>query len=158
MSQLINKVEEMIEKVRAATGLNLSLSLPVLQKLGEVQAALDSLTNGSIDPAKFQWIKAQIAAIKLDDGTVSKALAAIDQLKAMGLPVSLDEQTVSKLVADLRLVQAQIAALELDAAQIAEIMSKLQQMFSQVESMLLAQLNSLKLSDGEVLRYLQKLK
>lgn len=157
MSQLASKLEKILGKVQGASGRQQQAMGPVLQKLGEIQALLDSYTNSSMDPQRIRMLQTQMAAIRLDNKAVSEVLAALRQAKATNRSITLKERDVAKLLNDLIQIQTQLTAPGLNSATLSANMSKLQQLFGKVESMILSQLDSLNLGKGKLLKLLQKL-
>jgi repressor of nif and glnA expression len=157
MSQLMSKVEKILGKVQGASGLQQQTMGPVLQRLGEIQALIDSYSNTTLDPQRIQQLQTQMAAIRLDDKAVSDVLAALRQAKAAERSITLKEKDVAKLLKDLMQVQSQMTAPGLSSAMASANMTRLQQLFGRAESMIASQLDSLQLGRGKLLKMLQKL-
>lgn len=131
----MSKLQEELMKVLAKIGINEQTMLPVMQRLGEVQAKLDSIDdeqNVTYIQELLRQVQDQIGSLQWNGPEDSSIGQALSQLQSKVASFNLDEQAIANALKGISslhdqagtMLQEQLAALKLNEKEILDLLQK----------------------------------
>ena len=133
----MSKLQEELMKVLAKIGINEQTMLPIMQRLGEVQAKLDSID----DEQNVSYIQELMKQVQDQIGSL--------QWNGPG------DSGIGQVLSQ---VQSKVASFNLNEQAITSALKSVSSLHDKAGSMLQEQLAALKLNEQEILNFLQKFK
>ncbi|NOV02089.1 hypothetical protein [Paenibacillus planticolens] len=156
MSQLLEKLEEMLKQIPG--GVTEGPVGNVLQKLGEIQAAMDANMDDPTSSQLLNKINAEISKLNLGESTWTDLQNVLNQVRSYVGPNFLSENGVSGLFDGLRQLASQINVSNPTPESLAANMTSLRGLAGQAESFVLGQMKAVNFNQDTLANVLKQLK
>lgn len=152
---LLEKLEEMLKQLPG--GVTEGPVGAVLQKLGEVQAAMDA----NMDSPSSQWLnqlQAELGKLNLGEGTMTDVQNILDQFKSIAGTNVLSGASIPAVLEAVRQFVAQINVTNPTPESITANLAALRGLASQIQAILLGQMSALNLNQDTIANLLKQIK
>ncbi|MZQ84123.1 hypothetical protein GQF01_18570 [Paenibacillus sp. 5J-6] len=152
---LLEKLEEMLKQLPG--GVTEGPVGAVLQKLGEVQAAMDA----NMDSPSSQWLsqlQAELGKLNLGEGTMTEVQNFLDQFKSIAGTNVLSGASIPAVLEAVRQFVAQINVTNPTPESITANLAALRGLASQIQAILLGQMSALNLNQDTIANLLKQIK
>lgn len=153
---LLEKLEEMLKQLPG--GVTEGPVGAVLQKLGEVQAAMDANMDS---PTSSQWLnqlQAELGKLNLGEGTMTDMQNILDQIKSIAGTDVLSGASIPAVLEAVRQFVAQINVTNPTPESITANLAALRGLASQIQAILSGQMSALNLNQDTIANLLKQIK
>lgn len=141
MSNLLSELQRLLGRM----GFNEQLLAPLLRKLGQVQAIIDSMDDNSSSVQVLNRLKSQVATWDLS--------AELEALRGMGL----DSSITSQITTRFQQFQSQVSSTTLTEQEASNLINSFNQANDQLASLLRKELGASGFSESSIMKLLQRL-
>jgi len=156
MSQLLQKLEEMLKQLPG--GVTEGPIGAVLQKLGELQAAMDANMDS---PTSSQWLnqlQAEIGKLNLSENTMADIQNVLSQITNLSGTNVLPGTAIPAVLDAVRQFVAQLNVTNPTPETISANLAALRALVSQIEGILTGQMSSLNLNQDTIANLMKQFK